>query len=521
MKIKRPIDKPVNPNRISGLIGEDRARTTNMFLKGNVPLTPKDPIDISASADLIQRLPTHVKIKKLETPADENKEDCKINPYCLRKMYQMDMACAYQFWKLRGDHRLLIMFYYEKTHRDENGKEFKVLCFVEIVEIIITENTFRHIRGNLTASEIGRVKSNLLSWKTTYPEDEFLKADAEISEIREKYARILLEMNKRGGGIAVIGHHINPKIKDGIIRPDNKRLQPRLPLGETIAFAQKDNIGFGPGKYRNRFFSGAKLQDMVTIYHDNFYGLDLPWETRAKNATTPAKGWKRLERLNEPKPYPLPSSLPENEPKSSWYSWMLQNSGPGEEKAIAEGSLVIFIHPDSNRPNANIPDKELMRSIYFEKGDEELHRNVAFICRIFGAKYVEEGPCWFANYEQTNKIIAALSPRPIGQLPDVSQMQKLVSPGSWLFETHTGRYLLQRLQNKRYYISPQTTHNNEREVLRRRMSLAFHVGGLLSGHQPKVHGVDKNGNMLWSVEPSAGREAVGAIMNYTDIEVRK
>ncbi len=521
MKIKRLIEKPVNPNRISGLIGEDRARTTNMFLKGNVPSNPKDPIDISADADLIQRLPTHVKIKKLETPVDEDEQICRNNPYCLRSEYAMDMACAYQFWKLRGDHRLLIMLYYEKTHRDENGKEFKVLCFVEIVEIIITENTFRHIRGNLTASEIGRVKSNLLSWKISYPEAERDKAEAEVEKIRAHIGGIAKEMNKRGGGIAVIGHHINTKTKDGIITPDNKRLQPRLPLIETIKIARQDNIGLGLGKYMNRSFSGAKLQDMVTIYHDNFYGLDLPWETRAKNAITPADGWKKLTRINEPKPFSLPSNLPQNGPKSSWYSWMLQNSGPGEEKAIAEGSLVIFIHPDSRRPNADIPDKELMRSIYFEQGDDELHRNVAFICRIFGAKRVEEGPCWFANYEQTNKIIAALSPRPIGQLPNASQLQKLGSPGSWLFETRTGKYLLQRLQDKRYYISPKTTHNNEREVLSRRMSLAFHVGGLLNGHEPKIHGISKDEKVMWYVEPSAGQEAVGAIMNYTDIEVRK
>ena len=72
--LKSFIDEPIDPIRINGLIGEDRIRTTKMFLLGTVSNRPTHPIDISASADLIQGLPTHVKIKKIVPLKKEDKD---------------------------------------------------------------------------------------------------------------------------------------------------------------------------------------------------------------------------------------------------------------------------------------------------------------------------------------------------------------------------------------------------------------------------------------------------------------
>ena len=505
--LKSFIDEPIDPIRINGLIGEDRIRTTKMFLLGTVSNRPTHPIDISASADLIQGLPTHVKIKKIVPLKKEDKD----LPFCKRRRYSIDMACAHEFWKLYGDHRLLIMFYHMQTHIDlKTGKPFEVMCFVEIVEIILTESVFKHLRGNVKTSEVGRIKADILSWRGSYKTKE--EAEEEAEKVRARTQIAIDHLNDRpGAGIMTLSRHIdtgeNKKTK--LWGPSNKRIQPTLPLLETIDFCETQ------GPYRNHAHPGSQDQPMVQIYHEEFYGLELPWMTRAKDAITPAKGWSKLERENDPKRGKKPPQLDKAEEAKLHH--ILQHSAPPIEVPVAGGSISIIRHINPATPNEG--HERQWRSIWLERGSDEFTRNLTWACKILAIKHIESLSFWFSTYEKACKLVASLSSRDFSSDYDIKdclvEMDGL--PRRWRFQTLFGPYIIRETDDKRYYIAPDSRFPQQREILERRMSIAFNVFGLLE-RGTEIEGIVKDGKIAWYAQPSCVRDAARAIIDYTNLE---
>lgn len=471
-----------NPNLINGLIAEDRIRTTKMFLYGTVANHPTHAIDISPSADLVQGLPTHVKIKKKKLD-----KHGKGVPFSMSDNYSIDMACAYRFWLHTGDHRLLIMFYVIEIHYDLNNKRYEVMRFDEVVEIILTEATFKAFRGKVSRQEMARLKGNLLAWRPNVSNQA--EADIETEKATAIFHPITEEMRGRktaGHGLASPSVHLNIKPdKNGEFKAQ-KRVQSTIPTGETIALVMAEDVGYGPGNYRNPLHPGSQEQKRCIVYDKQFYGLDLPWRTRA-SAKTPARGWSKLDRTGEitPKVQSPPEIIPQGEDAEYILQWKTSKI-----IEIPHGELTIFRHKDD------------FRTIYLDTKITEIRDNLSWACRSVGARLIPEAGCWLATFEKTKRIVEAFTKTPFPKADPETLLEAIPNHANlYTINTGNGPYFVVKRSSGEWAIShgvPES-HEAHKAILERRMSSAFYAAGLAGGRSPLLKTGTYKNKLEWIV----------------------
>lgn len=500
------------PAPISGLIFEDRIRTTRMFLMGTVAPRPTHPIDISAKADVIQQIPTHVKLKK-KTKLDE---EGNVRPFAFSidkngnitcDGYKIDMACAFQFWRLFGDHRLVIGFYVEKTHYDVDGKKQTKIVVEEILEIIFTEETFRKFRGKVPLSEIEWIKASLLAWKPS-PQSE--EAAAKEQEWANSYFHGMVDkmVKEDRVGLARPGIHID-KVRCGVSM-SNKRIQSTISTKATVEQVMQEDIGYGPGKYRNANYPQSKIQDRVILYSkgQDFHGLSLPWETLASK-TSPAKGWSKLKRINAPKKEKPSVALPSGE-----YEGCARELVATTNVDIAEGVLIVRKFTDG------------WRIVEIQSKDDETKANFTWACKTFGAEKIGKTQSWLATLWQAKKIRDALKRRPLPDDPGHSLLSPIKRQKN-LNRIHTGNghYLTKELPSGDHVIWQGAFKDQPKlkQILERRMSAAFRVYGLSGETRGLLSSKEYDGDINWIVpknDPDLIEKAARALVDYTFLEHR-
>jgi hypothetical protein len=392
------VDFVQDPSRINGLIAEDRIRTTNMFVKGNVAFHPTHEIDISPEADLIQGLPTHVKITKQTYTKNGTP-----NPLTV------DMACAYKLFSLEGTHRLLVMVYEEEKVRFPDGKLQKILRFDRVIEIILSSETLNAFRGDVSVTEIGRIRNLLLGWKPLVRTPE--EAEIEAEKARQKYHPMTEAIRPRQG----IAH---PSVKISInkkdLKVDNKRVQSSISIEKTREQVESEGIGHLKGQYR-----GKIIQPRYQEYDDTtgFHGLALPWRTTGH--------WKKLPRTG--KIVAEVEDLPTTQSKGLFSKYIEQWESV-EQQPIPNGNLVIMTHEDK------------MRTVHTEAKDNEIRKHVSTLCDHVGGRWIEEIRSWLLNQGQTEKVLKALKARDIPEIHRTSPLFPARSgkAGVFVFRTPDG-----------------------------------------------------------------------------------
>ena len=491
-------------NRISGLLFEDRARTVSWFRGHSGEFHPLNPIDISAEADKRQGISTHVKLKL-------KKKDKNGQPIAFRftvdkngvvtcDNYNIDMACAFQFWCLRGHHRLVIGFYHTEIYRDENGQEQKKIVVTQILEIILTEETFRKIRGDVTLAEIEWIKATLLAWK---PEPSTQKeADAE-NEWVENHLHIFTKKMRTENriGIAKPVIHVDT-VKVGA-KMDNKRIQSTISIREVIEQVLSEDIGYGKGKYRNENHQGSEVQDRVILYDINrpYAEMTLPWETMA-TTTKPADGWK-IKKINVPKDKKPSVAVPDGE-----FSGCARNLVATAVKSIVDGALVIRRFEDE------------WRILQLQTHDPEVRKNFEWACRMTGAMRLGKTKSWLATLGQAKRIHKSLSHQELsigGSMSNLSEIEN--HPGLYRIHTGNGHYLVKKLPSGDWSIRHGAFADRPRhkDILERRAACAFKSFGLWS----QLRKNEFNGDVDWIV-PSGNddllEKAALALIQFTYLE---
>lgn len=387
--------------RINGLIAEDRIRTTNMFVRGNIAFHPTDPIDISPEADLIHGLPTHVKITKRTYSAKTGKPNA----------LNIDMACAYRLFLLEGNHRLLIMVYEEEKGHDDEGRPRKILRFDEIIEIILTDETLKAFRNDITVYEMGRLRDLLLSWDPVFENAE--QAEIEANKARAQYHPMTEAMRSRQG----IAH---PSIKISInkktLKIDNKRIQATISVEET----EKQVMSEGEGSLKGFYIGKGGRQARYIVHRSSFHGLDMPWRTTAH--------WKKLPRTGAITPKPREKKIQtDNRPYSS-YIRQWKDSGT---VSIPHGTLVYMTHDD---------DKV---TIHIDTRDAKMKAHAERVCRYMGGEWIEEISSWLMTSEQGRRVFRTLKPRVIPEFPENKTLRPSPKANNvFNFPTEDGRVSL-------------------------------------------------------------------------------
>ena len=514
MALHPSIERPLDPNRINGLVGEDRIRTTGMFVRGNLAWHPTHPIDISPEADLIQGLPTHVKTVK----QTYNKKG-KPNPITV------DMACAHQLFHHDGYHRLIVMVYepdYEEmhapdgtitkrtiVHRDENGKRVTVNRFDTIIEIILSSETWKAMRGGITRMEIARLRSLLLAWNPEVSNED--EANAAAEEARDRYHPITAGMRKRQGFA-----HPSVKLsmaqkltkKTGLLewKPDNKRVQCSISLNEVIDHVRnkEDN---GRDRYDGKITQERCLEYRGDSDHmNNFHGLQLPWRTTGR--------WPKAMKVKQTyQKVAAPSSqIPVTGDAKYVQSWVSSTA-----RQIPGCELTIMKHDDR------------MRTLYADSDDDEVLKHVSRVCRHVGGRWISEAGCWLLSPPQVVRAVASLDPRDLPPAPNTSLLRGPLhgNPNLFKFDTTDGVVVAYRLQSDNWVIRPDGKPRNAREkaALQTRIDAACRACSIhrnKDGEKPigqwYHNAKDDHWNWLVSQEPKEAIERVAsAIIWFTHL----
>lgn len=465
MALHPSIDRPLDPDRINGLVGEDRIRTTRMFLRGNVAWHPTHPIDISPEADLIQGLPTHVKTVK-QTYTSKGKPE----------RLTVDMACAHQLFSHSGPHRLIVMVYepdYEEiTGPDgktikriirhyENGKPVKVLRYDRIVEIIITDETWRKMRGGVTRVEIGRLRSLLLAWKPRVSNEE--EARIEERKARDRFHPMTHAMRERQGlarpSVKITIALKKRKNKPDEWKPDNKRVQSAITLDDFMDEVRKEDGG-------SNLYRGRIDQPRVIEYRsglegkDDFHGLKLPWRTTGK-WDRPAKIGRTYAKI----------AAPEITDEITGDARYTQAWEKVTGVSIPDCQLTIMKHKDD------------MITLYADSADDEVLKHVSRVCRHVGGRWLDQARCWLLDWNAAKRAVASLKPRQLMPMPAESCLRSVPSnPSLFKFETPDGMVMALKLEKDNWVIKPDNRPRNAREkaALQIRIDAACRAASILS-----------------------------------------
>ena len=447
MALHPSIDRPLDPDRINGLVGEDRIRTTRMFLRGNIAWHPTHPIDISPEADLIQGLPTHVKTVK-QTYTKKGRP----------KKLTVDMACAHQLFSHSGPHRLLVMVYepdYEEIpgpgggtvkriirHRDENGKPVVVWRYDRIIEIIILDGTWRAMRGDITRLEIGRLRSLLLAWNPEVSNEE--EARIEEEKARNRFHPMTHAMRPRQG-LARPSIKLNialkkRKDKPSEWKPDNKRVQSAITLEEFMDHVRGEDGG-------RDVYHGRIDQPRVTEYRsglagrDDFHGLKLPWRTTGR--------WKRPMKVG--KAY-TKAAAPAIVTRLEGDARYIQKWEGVAAIPIPDGQITIMRHEDR------------MRTLYADSDDDEVLKHVSRVCRHVGGRWIAEARCWLLDRDAVVRAVSSLERRALSPAPMESLLRPVPSnPSLFKFETPDGTVMALRLEKDNWVVKPDNRPRDARE----------------------------------------------------------
>ena len=454
-------------HKISGLLFEDRVRSTKMFLYGTVAHHPTHPIDIAAKADLIQGIPTHVKLKLKKKDQNGNYLPFKFSIDSRGRItcnnYNIDMACCFQLWSLEGDQRLVIGFYEKQVHYDQYGHKHEKIVVTEIIEIILTEKTLQKLRGDVPVSEIEWIKAKLLDWKPS-PQNEW-EADKENKWVEDYLHPLTKRMrDEKRMGLASPVIHVDT-VRVGV-KMQNKRIQSTISTQEIVAEVLSEDIGYGVGKYRNQQHPQSQIQGRV-IFYDNqksFHGLQLPWETLA-TTSRPAKGWSKLERLNEPKTKKPTVGIPTGK-----FAGCAQNLVSTENRSIVDGSMMIRKFDDG------------WRIIQIKTVDVDVKANFAWACTALGCERLGKTESWLASLNQSEQIYEILRPH---HLPPTSEKSNLIEtkmPGLYRINTKSGHYLANQLPSGDWVIRHGAFKDQpgRKEALEGRAACAFKSFGLQS-----------------------------------------
>lgn len=475
MALHPSIDRPLDPDRINGLVAEDRVRTTLMFLRGNMATHPTHPIDISPAADLIQKLPTHVKTVK-QTYTSKG-EPCALT---------VDMACAHQLFSHSGYHRLLVMVYepdYEEiagingqtikqliTHRDENGKKIPVWRYDRIIEIILSDDTWRKMRGGVTRVEIGRLRSLLLAWDPEVSSAE--EAEEEARAARERFHPMTRAMRPRQG-LAHPSVKISMAVKklaDGrdVWKPDNKRVQSAITLSEVVDHVTRVENG------GSNLYHGLIKQPRAIEYRsglsgmDDFHGLKLPWRTTGR--------WPRLKKIGKTFIKVETPAIVERPTGDALYT---QSWKSVATRDIPDCQLTIMRHEDQ------------MRTLYADSPDDEVLKHVSRVCRHVGGRWIEAARCWLLDSEAVKRAVESLDPRPLPQAQAETVLHRVTSdnPSLLKFNTVDGTVILLKLESGKWVLKPDGRPRNahEKAALQTRIDAACRASCIhhpAEGHEP-------------------------------------
>jgi hypothetical protein len=426
-------DKHIDPTRINGLIAEDRIRTTNMFVRGNIAERPTAEIDISPEADLIQGLPTHVKITK-----QTRRKDGSPN------LLSVDMACAHRLFTLEGTHRLLVMVYEEEKTRDANGKTITILCFTKVIEIILSPETLAAFRGKISVFEIERIRALLLQWDPYLPNLE--QAEIEANKARARFHPMTEAMRERQG----IAH---PSVKLSIdrkqLKVENKRIQSTISINETRLQVQQEGQGILKGKYQGRI-----LQDRYIEHTEEFHGLKLPWRTTGK--------WAKLKRKGAVTPKLKAPQLKVEGPFEKYIKAWIGT----KNLHLAQCEIHIMRHEDE------------MRTLY-ARGPDSGRWLISYFCNHVGGTWIADVEAWLLTLEQTKQVIKALQFREVIDAErKMLRPSRTANPDAFIFDTTDGRISVIRLSAE-WVLRPDERDEKRTRAINNRLSSAcrFHNAG--------------------------------------------
>lgn len=335
-----------SPNRIPGLVWEDRVRTTNLFRPGSVAEHPTSPTDIAPTDDIQQGLPTHVKSVKRKETKNGREAD-----------HSIGMACAYQLFRLQGHQRLITGIYEIEPEKAlcADGKMRPVYRFTEVVETILSPDTLAAFHGGVTLAEISAIRDALLAHDYDWHD---------LEEARARFQAMTDAIRPRMG-LARCSNKFNEQ---------NKRIQAAVSLKGLLKQLATE------GDYHGRF-----VQPNVIRHTKDFHGLALPWRTTASERIfarikDPDAVRRRPPKKREADPHALYLGAPVSETTMQ----------------VEGGAMVIARFPDD------------MRTIRAESSDDAIRRYVSRACMNAGGTWIESGRRWLLNLEQATKVVDAI-----------------------------------------------------------------------------------------------------------------
>lgn len=304
-------------NRIAALKFEDRIRSSTMFQR-HFAVNPTASTDIAPQFDLIENIPTHVKLTKSDS---------------------IMLACAWQFWRLRGTQRFIIGLYDEEYRTGDDGKTELVKCVFAIIELFMSDETLAALRGDIAEAEIYELKRLLMNFDPRVDN---------TSEGKEVYHAITGEMrsSKRMGKARV-----SCKINE-----DNKRPQAQVSISAIYEQLQKEPS-----------FAGRNTYGSWKIHTDTFHGIQLPWRTTDKV--------RIFKAARDPESRKLPVLTPEEQKVEEY----LRKRVSVRHIPIEKGKVIFFEHEDGRF------------SAVCDTDDRETRRKFRILLRAANAEKLHNG----------------------------------------------------------------------------------------------------------------------------------
>lgn len=332
-----------SPNRIPGLVWEDRVRTTNLFRPGSVAEHPTSPTDIAPVDDIQQGLPTHVKsVKRNETKSGREAD------------HSIGMACAYQLFRLQGHQRLVTGIYEIEPDKVlcADGKMRPVYRFTEVVETILSPDTLSAFHGDVTLAEISAIRDALLAHDYDWHD---------LEEARARFQAMTDAIRPRMG-LARCSNKFNEQ---------NKRIQAAVSMKGLLKQLATE------GGYHGRF-----IQPNTIRHTENFHGLALPWRTTASE--------RIFARIKDPDAVRRrPPKKRETDPHAAYIAAPVAET----TMRVEGGDMVIARFPDD------------MRTIRAESSDDTVRRHVSRACMNAGGTWIESGRRWLLDFKQAAKVV--------------------------------------------------------------------------------------------------------------------